>query len=138
MLQLTLDRIGEDDAQTYGVIKVGQTPRFVTCEDLWRDNQRSISCIPVGSYRCVEHDSPRFGSTYLVTNVPGRSHILFHPGNRHVDTEGCILVGSSFSNSWGGSGITNSRLGFSNFLRLLREHKEFILLVQNLMTAHNK
>jgi hypothetical protein len=43
-----------------------------------------------------------------------------------------VLVGSSFASQPGASGIVNSRLGFSNFLRLLREVKEFKLLVRDL------
>lgn len=138
-MKIILDRVGEDDEQTYGVLKIGEggsfRPRFVTCEDLWKGNQRNLSCIPVGTYRCVEHESPAFGWTYLVTCVPGRSHILFHPGNSHEDTRGCILVGSSYASEYGGSGIVGSRVAFGKFLRLLRDVREFELTIRNLVSG---
>jgi hypothetical protein len=138
MIQIILDRIGEDEEQTYGVLKIGGRPRFVTCEDKWRKNQRNVSCIPCGRYICIEHDSPKFGWTYLVTDVPGRSHILFHAGNTHVDTRGCILVGSSFNHVPGRAGIVSSRAAFGHFIQLLRDVASFELVVRDLMACHPK
>lgn len=72
-----------------------------TMEPPWRDNRRSRSCILPGKYRVVPHRSPRFGRCLLVTETPGRSHILFHGGNLGGDTgkgfvshtAGCLLPG---------------------------------------------
>lgn len=50
--------------------------------------------IPPGSYPLTMAYSPRFGRAVPhVLNVPHRSHILIHPGNRPDDTDGCILLG---------------------------------------------
>ncbi len=70
-------------------------------EPPWRDNRRNRSCIPAGLYEVVPHLSPRFRRCLLVTQVPGRSHILFHAGNLggdtdrgwHTHTMGCLLPG---------------------------------------------
>lgn len=70
--------------------------RFCTCEDDWLDNKPTKSCIPAGHYIVKAVQSPKFGDTYEVTKVPGRSHILFHAGNTEEDTLGCILLGNSF------------------------------------------
>ena len=67
----------------------------------WRD--RSTTCaIPAGDYPLVVSFSPKFQTMLpLVMNVPGRSGIRIHAGNRaHLDpaqsdTTGCILVGSA-------------------------------------------
>lgn len=68
----------------------------------WYNNQRKVSCIPVGTYDVVWQMSPRFGrNLYTVLAVPGRSGILFHSGNVAGDeslglrseVEGCILLG---------------------------------------------
>jgi len=68
-----------------------------TLELPYRDNQRSISCIPIGEYS-VSLRHPRESATrdylhLLVQDVKNRSHILFHRGNAAKDTKGCILVG---------------------------------------------
>lgn len=69
---------------------------FAVAEDDWLDNQKNISAIPVGTYRCKRVQSPRFGPTFEVTGVPNRSAILFHSGNTEEDTEGCLILGEAF------------------------------------------
>ena len=68
-----------------------------TLELPYRDNQRSVSCIPAGQYK-VRLRYPRESATrdylhLLVQDVKDRSYILFHRGNSAKDTRGCILVG---------------------------------------------
>ena len=68
-----------------------------TLELPYKDNQRSVSCIPAGQYK-VRLRLPRESATrdyihLLVQDVPNRDYILFHRGNSAKDTRGCILVG---------------------------------------------
>ena len=68
-----------------------------TLELPYKDNQRSISCIPSGEYK-VRMRYPRESGTreylhLLIKEVPNRDYILFHRGNTAKDTRGCILVG---------------------------------------------
>tara|TARA_R100000742_G_C4269282_1_gene87757 strand:- start:403 stop:846 length:444 start_codon:yes stop_codon:yes gene_type:complete len=68
-----------------------------TLELPYRENQRRVSCIPVGEYK-VRMRYPRESATrdylhLLVKDVPSRDYILFHRGNKARDTKGCILVG---------------------------------------------
>jgi len=68
-----------------------------TLELPYKDNQRSVSCIPSGEYQ-VRMRYPRESATreylhLLVKEVPNRKYILFHRGNSAKDTRGCILVG---------------------------------------------
>lgn len=68
-----------------------------TLELPYKDNQRSVSCIPAGQYK-VRLRTPRESATrdyihLLVQDVPNRDYILFHRGNSAKDTRGCILVG---------------------------------------------
>ena len=70
-----------------------------TLELPYRDNQRSVSCIPTGEYK-VRMRYPRESATreylhLLIQEVKDRSFILFHRGNSAKDTRGCILVGQS-------------------------------------------
>ena len=70
---------------------------FETIEPPWKGNRIDISCIPEGLYRCSPVHSPKFGHTYQIENVVGRTHILFHAGNHAKDTSGCVCVGYSES-----------------------------------------
>lgn len=47
----------------------------------WLDNERSVSCIPAGTYECERINHPKYGHCWLVKNVPGRDGILIHIGN---------------------------------------------------------
>ena len=81
---------------TFGILKLNKRVFCVTLEPADRENAVSISSIPAQQYICRLVDSPRHGVTFEVCNVPGRTHILFHPGNKVEHTEGCILVAQHF------------------------------------------
>jgi hypothetical protein len=102
---------------------------MVTLEDAWRDNERQISCIPQGRYTIKLHRSPRFGLTYQVVDVPERSQILFHAGNTHKDTNGCILLGLQFGRSGTDTAILASKSAFLKFLELMGNTPEAELVV---------
>jgi hypothetical protein len=91
---LRLIRWQDTRQETLGHLLDGVRLVAYTLERPWKDNMRQVSCIPVGEYRCTWHQSPRFGWTYLVNEVPGRDAILFHQGNTVADSIGCILVGT--------------------------------------------
>ncbi len=101
MLHARLARDRSGDQGTLGVLVARDLPPVHIMEPPWRDNRRNRSCIPAGLYEVVPHISPRFKRCLLVTNVPGRSHILFHAGNLggdsergwHTHTAGCLLPG---------------------------------------------
>jgi len=95
-LTLTRDKEKNPFAQT-GVL-TGLPIELFTLEDAWRGNARRISCIPTGTYEVVPHGWEanarlRFNRVWRLLKVPGRDAILFHTGNSHLDTNGCILVG---------------------------------------------
>lgn len=127
MITLTLKRVASDNYGTFGVLIDGDTPFAVTCEDLWRDNAPSISCIPVGMYHCKRVKSPKFGDTFEVTGVPGRSHILFHKGNTEDDTHGCILVAEEFGKLHGKTAVLASGAGYGEFMARLKGVDSFPL-----------
>jgi len=66
---------------------------YYTLELPWKNNQRRVSCIPVGNYQMKKHNSPKFGKVFWLHNVPDRSEILIHPANYTRQLLGCIAVG---------------------------------------------
>ena len=98
-------RLERDVTSVHGTLGIFSCPGVPgplhIMEPPWRDNRRNRSCIPPGVYEVLPHVSPRFKRCLLVTNVPERSHILFHAGNvggdvengYHTHTHGCLLPG---------------------------------------------
>ena len=135
-MRAILTRIEDNKVQTIGILQVfdDRYKLLFTCRTLelpWRENQRRISCIPPGTYECIEHKSPRFGDTVWVQNVKDRSEILIHQGNYHTQTLGCILVGNDFTdiNKDGQLDITNSRVTMNQLLAVVP--KNFTLTIVN-------
>ena len=101
MRRAVLLRDRSSDQGTLGVLVAPDLPPIHVMEPPWRDNRRNRSCIPADAYEVVPHISPKFKRCLLVTNVPDRSHILFHAGNVggdvergwHTHTAGCLLPG---------------------------------------------
>jgi hypothetical protein len=64
------------------------------------------TAIPEGLYDLKLTYSPRFEKDVLeVMNVPGFAGIRIHPGNSDVDTEGCLVLGTSRHSDWVGSSL---------------------------------
>lgn len=126
-MKLLLSRVSLAPHATYGVLIHQRVPFGLTLERPWLGNKPLVSCIPSGTYECVRVNSPKFGNTFQVTNVPGRAAILFHKGNLADDSHGCILVGEQFGAVNGLPGIVASKEGFAEFLSLTRDVNQFTL-----------
>ncbi|MDP2815297.1 MAG: DUF5675 family protein [Rectinemataceae bacterium] len=126
---MILLRIAQNEHATFGVLKEQGFPFALTLELPWRDNTAEYSCIPSGFYVCKRIQSPKFGNTFEIVNVAGRSNILFHKGNKDEDTKGCILVGEEFSVIDGERAISSSARGFAEFMELNKDKNEFDLFV---------
>lgn len=117
--------------ETFGLIELPNALRLFTVECPWQDNEKWISCIPEGSYVCTRHDSPSHGETFLVNNVPGRSHILFHVANTSADLHGCIGIAKGpaifLEKRWG---LGNSTKGMTEFMRALTGIPAFELIIK--------
>lgn len=86
---------------TTGTLFLDGVPRMLTLEPPWVFNKPFNSCIPAGVYRTTTFNHPNTGLTLHVEDVPGRSEIIFHPGNSGDDTNGCILPAFAFSRQQG-------------------------------------
>ena len=130
MLELVLKRLtGQyDQSVVLGVLFIQGRLSFTTLEPPWLNNEPNKSCIPINIYRCSRKDSPKFGLTYEVEEVPNRSAILLHVGNYSPDTQGCILLGSGFMGS--GIGISDSERAFTLFRQIVKQHSSAILTIK--------
>ncbi len=61
-----------------------------TIERPWLKNKAYVSCIPAGEYELKQVSSPKFGLTYKVCDVIGRTQILIHKANKASELQGCI------------------------------------------------
>jgi hypothetical protein len=101
---------------TNGLLFINGRQACYTIELPWRDNEVGRSCIPEGCYQLVKRFSPKFKDHLLVTNVPGRDLILFHPANNAVkELRGCIAPVSTLTAP--GCGLA-SYLAFSQLVQL--------------------
>lgn len=90
-----------------------------TLELPWRDNQKNISCIPVGTYEYFIRRSPSKNMDVLqLKNVGDREYIQIHAGNYTSQIQGCILVGDGikYLNKDSIPDVTNSLNTLKNVL----------------------
>lgn len=128
MKKITLKRINSSSECVLGVLELDNKEICKTLELPWRDNQKSISCIPAGEYKLSPYPSSRFGEVYIVNDVPNRTGILIHTGNTADDIQGCILVGDSYGKLNGKKAVLNSRQAF-NLLKETLGEEEYLLNV---------
>ena len=139
MKHIELKRVACDGSNpTMGVLLSHRIPFAVSLERPWLGNRRGESCIPLGEYLCLRcsaspdygyADSPTFGDTFQVFEVPNRHKILFHKGNIDDDTHGCIIVGEQYGYLNSEQAVLSSSAGFGEFLSILQHEDEFMLSV---------
>jgi hypothetical protein len=113
---IELVRLEENELYgTFGVLKINKMVYCVTLEPSDQENTANISSIPAQQYTCARVNSPTFGLTFEVLNVPSRTHVLFHAGNTITDTAGCILLAESYSKLDNQRSIKNSGDTFTYF-----------------------
>lgn len=122
-----------NDKQVTGLLRILNGEEvivsFATLELAWKNNQRKVSCIPIGTYTCVARVSPKYGRHFHVTNVPNRDLILIHHGNFHTDILGCILIGKAHKdiNKDGYKDVVQSKIAMNELNRIMPEEFELII-----------
>lgn len=127
-----LVRYRHTKTHTYGVLMVGDIMLF-TLELPWLNNQQNISCIPPGDYivnYLHRSGSGKFNRVYHVTDVPGRSGILFHAGNVPSQIQGCILPGMKTGNLAGQPAVLSSSVALEKMRSVIGKNS-FNLKVMN-------
>lgn len=108
-IELSLQRAPSKLETTLGTLTHGSEKICDTLEDQVREIPgRPVknwkipgrTAIPSGRYRITLEYSPRFGSdTITVNNVEYFSGVRGHGGNRHTNTEGCLLFGTKLNDT---------------------------------------
>ena len=102
-MKLKLIRTTEGDTFTEGKLFIDDIQECYTVEDTDRhleDGKKAkvnkLTAIPRGTYPITISFSNRFQKDLIeIQNVPYFTGIRIHSGNSSLDTEGCIIVGST-------------------------------------------
>lgn len=131
-MRIDIYRYKDDGNTSAGVLMINGKFQCHVLENPWRDNEREISCIPLGQYILGRRTEGGFDKRYRtkfprlhrgmieVTGVPDRDHILFHIGNSVKDTQGCILTGTSANDGT----VGQSTVAYKAFYRQVDEAME--------------
>jgi len=129
---MIIKRIAENKYGTFGVIiDQNNIPFALTLERQWLSNKTGISCIPNGIYMCRRVNSPHFGDTFEITDVPDRTHILFHKGNLDDDSHGCVILAEKYDPVLGSYGVKSSGDAFKEFRYRVRGVNNFGLEIMS-------
>lgn len=95
---------------------------FKTLELPDKHNQRRISCIPTGTYKCTKNTwQAKFGNHFDLQGVPSRDGVKIHSGNYTNQILGCILPGVSHIdiNNDGIMDVTSSKATLERLFSML-------------------
>lgn len=121
-MKLLLERTVFSDVSTIGTLSVDGAFFCYTLEDTDRHlecggtKEYGATAIPRGTYEVIIDWSNRFKRELpRLVDVPQFEGVRIHPGNRPEDTEGCVLVGSSYGVDY----VYNSRAVFDKLFACL-------------------
>lgn len=135
LLLTRLNGIREGEKQTLGemlaVVDNIDRMRCKTIELPWRNNEKYVSCIPVGMYRVIKRHSAKYKEHFHILDVPDRSYILIHPANFSRQLMGCIAPGRKFADidSDGLRDVTSSRDTLNDLLAIMSD--EFMIYINH-------
>lgn len=125
MTHYTLTRVSKSDISTVGLLfrnkdfmcfSLEDRDRILNSKMLEKDIKAikvpKATAIPTGHYEVIINYSNRFKHNLpYIKEVKGFTGIRIHKGNRHKDTEGCILLGLTASREF----VNESTLAFLKF-----------------------
>ena len=111
------------DTHTVGKLYLDGIYECFTLEDAVRNGTKIIgkTAIPIGTYKVIIDASTRFKQDMPhILDVPDFTGVRIHAGNTSADTDGCILLGTT----WAGKDfIGNSKIAYKKFFNKLKENK---------------
>ena len=135
---LTLIRQEFSADASFGVLLLRKQIFCYTLELAWNENIQNHSSIPCGLYPFVRRDSWRgsqkYGHTYQVMDVPGRTDILIHPANWSHELLGCFATGQTIAKMRGERAIINSGGTFRALMKALAGVNETTIQIMEVRT----
>ena len=117
------------DTYTVGKMYIDNIYECYTLEDVVRKGAKvnGQTAIPTGTYNLIINHSNRFNRDLpLLENVPNFTGVRIHSGNTSANTEGCILVGTT----WPGKDfIGNSKVAFNKLFEKLKKAKKVTIKI---------
>lgn len=121
-MNITSRRVEYSNNYTISRLSVNGSYECYVLEDVVRDPGVKVpgkTAIPAGTYEVIIDYSPHFKCDMPhILNVPMFEDIRIHWGNTDVDTEGCLLLGTTWG---GGDFIGNSKVAFNHFFPQLKK-----------------
>ena len=117
------------DTYTVGKMYIDNIYECYTLEDVVRTGAKvnGQTAIPTGTYNVIINHSNRFNRDLpLLENVPNFTGVRIHSGNTSSNTEGCILVGTTWS---GKDFIGNSKVAFNKLFEKLKKAKKVTIKI---------
>jgi hypothetical protein len=117
------------NTHTVGKMYVDGVYECYTLEDVVRNGSKVIgkTAIPTGEYKVIIDASVRFKQDMPhILDVPNFTGIRIHAGNTSAHTDGCILLGTTWT---GGDFIGNSKLAYNKFFKKLKQAKKAIIKI---------
>jgi hypothetical protein len=117
------------DTYTIGKMYIDNIYECYTLEDVVRKGAKvnGQTAIPTGTYNLIINHSNRFNRDLpLLENVPNFTGVRIHAGNTSQHTEGCILVGTTWT---GKDFIGNSKVAFNKLFDKLQKAKKVTIKI---------
>jgi hypothetical protein len=117
------------DTYTVGKMYIDNIYECYTLEDVVRKGAKvnGQTAIPTGTYNLIINHSNRFNRDLpLLENVPNFTGVRIHAGNTSQHTEGCILVGTTWT---GKDFIGNSKVAFNKLFEKLQKAKKVTIKI---------
>lgn len=131
-------RRNQDINQTLGTCCVmldNDLPVFssLSLERGWRNNEKNVSCIPIGIYTVELEFSPKFNTNlWEIKGVPNRTETKFHWASFYYNLEGCVSLGIRPKNLNNDNylDLTNSKNTILDFNKSLTDFKKALLIIK--------
>ena len=152
-IRIFLVRQKSDEFSTLGKLYFNGQVQCYSLENAYHDTKiKGMTRIPKGTYslslRCFGGFHARYSKRYCdglklnhkgmieIDNVRDFTDILFHPGNSHKDTEGCILMGEKYQRTDDGYKVLSSRKAYEKIYpmitQMVLDHQSVILEIIDL------